>query len=145
MNVEPQSDPIDLERVLQRLVRNASGDRDAVRPSIRHGNWTPRADVKIAKDEIVAYVDLPGVDEEEVAIEVLPDVLALHGRRGFDHDLEDAEEFVLLDRQYGPFTMELPLPVPIDPNRATPRYKRGVLRVRMPFADVAYRGHRVSA
>jgi HSP20 family molecular chaperone IbpA len=52
--------------------------------------------------------------------------------REFDLDNEDPEDYLQIKRPYGPFHIEVPLPSPVDFELATAKYKRGVLKVRMP-------------
>lgn len=144
MHIPVPGDKSDLELVLVRALNSEPEVKNHRSPRVCFGPWSPAVDVQVVDKEAVVYIDLPGMDEDELRIDVLPDELTLSGERGFDHDLEDAEEFVRLDRQYGPFEARVELPIPVDPNRATARYRRGVLKIRLPFADVPYRGRRLN-
>jgi HSP20 family protein len=99
----------------------------------RDPGWSPAYDLRIDGREIVAYVDLPGIDEDALHIDVHNGSFHVHGERPFDHDAEDAEEFVRLGRPYGAFDVSVTLPAHVDPNGATARYRRGVLRLRLPL------------
>ena len=116
----------------------------ATKPSSPAKAWEPAYDVKADNVEVVVYADLPGIDEDGIQIEVMPDVVVISGLRGFDHDQEDAEEFVSLGRRYGRFEAVIPMPTPVDPNAATAKYRRGVLRLRLPFATAPFRGRVVT-
>lgn len=105
--------------------------------------WQPQFDLKSDGREVAVFVDLPGIDEDQLAIEIQPNELVIEGERPFDHDDEDAEEFLQLGRPYGSFVLRIDLPDPVDPNQATAKYRRGVLRLRLPIADRPFRGRRV--
>ncbi len=96
-------------------------------------NSIPAAyDVKEAKDFTV-IVDLPGVGEDEISIEAAGGVLMISANRDFDHDLEDADEYVHFGRPYGTYRCSIPLSAAVDAESMTAKYKRGVLKIRIPF------------
>lgn len=121
-------------------VANDSAPLKEVRAARR---WMPSFDVKITDREAVVLIDLPGVDEDDLGIEVLPGSILVRGERPFDHDQEDAEEYTSLGRPYGPFLVQTDLSCDVDPNRATAKYRRGVLRVRVPIARQPFEGRSV--
>ena len=96
---------------------------------------TPPVDVKDAGSEFVIYVDLPGIDEDSAEFAWEGSAFTVSGNRDFDHDSEDAEEFIQLESPYGPYVCRVEFDVPIDPDQATAKYKRGVLKVRLPKLD----------
>ena len=94
--------------------------------------FRPPTDLKDTPVEYVAFIDLPGIDEDEIKFIWKPELLVITGSREFDHDTEDAEEFVQLQRSFGPFLCRIPLDNTIDIDRASAKYRRGVLKIRMP-------------
>ena len=95
-------------------------------------SFHPPTDIKETPVEYVAYIDLPGIDEDEIRFIWKPDLLVIAGIRDFDHDREDAEEFTQLQRSFGSFECRIPLNKTIDIDRASAKYRRGVLKIRMP-------------
>jgi HSP20 family protein len=89
-------------------------------------------DVKQTAKELLIIVDLPGVDEDEIAIKTSDRRIEIRAPRDFDHDSEDAEEYTALHRPYGTFACSVTLPNNADPEEMTAKYKRGVLKVRIP-------------
>ena len=106
--------------------------------------WSPTYDLRVGERDVVAFIDIPGVEEDDLQIEIRSAVLIVEGDRSFDHDLEDAEEYTRLGRAYGPFRVEVLLPEPVNPEEATAKYRRGVLRVRIPRRKGETTVHRVS-
>ncbi|HVT14248.1 MAG TPA: Hsp20/alpha crystallin family protein [Fimbriimonadaceae bacterium] len=90
-------------------------------------------DVKTTAKEITVFVDLPGVDEDDISIAVESRALNISAERDFDHDNEDAEEYTHLGRPYGMFFCAVALPPNADTENMTAKYKRGVLKVRVPL------------
>lgn len=95
--------------------------------------WEALFDVKETPKEITVIVDLPGVDEDEISIETKSGALQVCVARDFDHDTEDAEEYSKLGRPYGVFACSVALPINAKPDGMTAKYKRGVLKVRIPI------------
>ncbi len=95
-------------------------------------SFHPPTDLKNTPLEYVAYIDLPGIDEDEIRFVWKPELLVVAGTREFDHDIEDAEEFIQLQRLYGSFSCRIPLDNTVDVDRASAKYRRGVLTIRMP-------------
>lgn len=119
----------DLGEVLARAVGGASGRTvGSSQERVIH----PPVDVKETSLEFVVYVDLPGIDEDELEITMDDGTLAIRAVREFDHDGEDAEEYTRIERPYGRFECCVPLSTLADLDRATAKYKRGVLKVRLP-------------
>ncbi len=94
-------------------------------------------DVKATAQEITVFVDLPGVDEDDISVAVESRALNISAERDFDHDNEDAEEYTHLGRPYGMFFCAVALPPNADTDNMTAKYKRGVLKVRVPLEPVS--------
>jgi HSP20 family protein len=91
-----------------------------------------RVDVKQAEQEVVIYADLPGIDEDDIRVDLQGNLLRISGAREFNHDAEDSEEYVQLERPFGRFVREISLIGKLDEQRVTAKYNRGVLKVRIP-------------
>ena len=98
--------------------------------------WVPLGDVKESRTSITVYIDLPGIDEDELTIGCENGTLLVLGERDFDHDNEDAEEYSVIDRPYGRFRYRVAVEGALDTLNITAKYKRGVLKIRIPKAIV---------
>lgn len=96
--------------------------------------WIPLGDVKESRTSITVYIDLPGIDEDELTIGCDNGTLLVFGERDFDHDNEDAEEYSVIDRPYGRFRYRVAVDGALDTLNITAKYKRGVLKIRIPKA-----------
>lgn len=121
------SDFYALEQVLGRLAH--SGE-----PLSAGQVWPAPFDVKQTAREMTVYVDLPGVDEDDIEIRPTGGTLQITGSRWFDHDDEDAEEYSQIARPFGTFRCFIPLNDHYDTHFMTAKHKRGVLKVRIPRA-----------
>jgi len=91
-----------------------------------------RADVRDTAKEYVLYLDVPGMEEDDIRIDADRNSLEVTGCRDFDHDNQDAEEFLMIGRSFGDFRYRIRFEREIYPMEITVRYRRGVLRVRVP-------------
>ena len=93
--------------------------------------WVPAMDLVEADEYFVLKADLPGMAEEDVAIEVQDNVLTISGSRQADHERKEQGWF-RLERSYGSFSRSLTLPDGVDADRVEASFDRGVLEVRIP-------------
>ncbi len=99
------------------------------------------SDVFETEDRVVVRLELPGLQREDVDVEIEDDTLVVSGeKRFFEEQGEGA--WRLVQCAYGSFTRVVPLPVPVRSAGAKASYRDGVLRVEMPKATPG-RGRRV--
>lgn len=97
--------------------------------------WSPVVDVSESSDALVLEVELPGVDREEVAITVENNSLSIRGERRFEKREDD--NYLRIERAYGPFSRSFTLPSNYDTDAVVATYADGVLTVRVPKAEEA--------
>jgi HSP20 family protein len=106
-------------------------------------SWVPNVDVVQQGNELVARVDLPGVDLDDVVVEVGDDAIRISGERLEEHSDEDGPVY-RFERTYGAFYREIPLPEGAMTDQATATFNDGVLEIRMPAPpDQVSRGRRL--
>jgi HSP20 family protein len=93
--------------------------------------WIPAMDLVEAEDHFVLKADLPGLAEDDVAIEIQDGTLTLSGERQAEHEQKERGWF-RVERQFGRFSRSLSLPEGIDPDAVTAGFHNGVLSVRIP-------------
>ncbi len=83
---------------------------------------------------LVVRLEVPGMEKEDIGIEVLDDALVVSGEKRFVR--EDSEgRWRVMQCAYGSFRRVVPLPVPVKADAARAAYKNGVLRVELPKAE----------
>ncbi len=107
--------------------------------------WMPRIDVKTNGDDMVVYAELPGMDKDDIDIEVTDGVLAIRGERKAESEKSD-DGWLIRERSFGSFERALTLPEGVDPDKITADYNDGVLEVHIPKAAAALkpRKHRIA-
>jgi len=93
--------------------------------------WRPDADTYETATTVEILVDVAGVEEDDLEVQLFEDVLVVEGRRRLPSCQEGAVYNAAGIRQ-GPFRVELPLPAPVDAERVEARYDRGLLRITLP-------------
>jgi HSP20 family protein len=93
--------------------------------------WIPAMDLVEEGDHYVLRADLPGVNEDDVKVELEDDVLTISGERKSEHE-ERKEGYYRVERASGAFSRSLTLPEGIDPDSIQARFEKGVLEVRVP-------------
>lgn len=88
-----------------------------------------------AGDEVVVHFDLPGVDPENVDLDVERNVLTVTAERAWPGP-EDAER-IAAERPTGRFSRQLFLGETLDTERIDASYDAGVLTLRIPVAEQA--------
>lgn len=94
--------------------------------------WAPLADVEETDDAYVVEIDLPGVDREDVDIELSDRQLTVSG------EVKEKERAGILrrrSRRVGQFHYSVTLPADVSADDVHARLDGGVLTVRVPKAE----------
>jgi HSP20 family protein len=89
------------------------------------------ADVKESPREFLIRLDIPGVDSNNIKINLDERLLTISGFREHEEDLSD-EHYHLYEREYGEFRRAFRLPEGVDPRGIRALYDNGVLEVVVP-------------
>lgn len=103
--------------------------------------WIPPMDLAETDGELILTADLPGVAEEDVAIEIKDGTLAISGERK-DAREEKGRGYHRLERSFGRFSRTLTLPRGVEAESVAASFEDGVLEVRIPKPEER-RPHRV--
>jgi HSP20 family protein len=90
----------------------------------------PPVDVKETDDAIELVIDLPGMSEGDVQVDVAGDRVVLRGERR--DDPQQSGRYHMRERPRGPFQRVIALPPGVDVQRATAALINGVLQIAVP-------------
>jgi HSP20 family protein len=97
--------------------------------------WVPAVDVHETAKELRLDVELPGVQEEDVELEVENGILSIRGQKSAQRKEEDEEgRYHLVERSYGSFFRSFQLPPGVDEKQIHADFDQGILHVRIPKA-----------
>ena len=82
---------------------------------------------------VVVRLEIPGMDKEDMTLEVRDDALVVSGEKRFERENTEGR-WRVMQCAYGKFRRVVPLNVPVVADKATATYKNGVLRVELPKA-----------
>jgi len=103
---------------------------------LRTGMWTPAVDIYEKNDAVVVKAELPGVERDQISVEVKDGVLTLRGERKFERDVKE-ESYHRVERAYGSFLRSFSLPVSVDQDKVKATFRDGVLEVELPKKEQA--------
>ncbi len=100
--------------------------------------WSPPVNVAETAEEVVFTVELPGMREDQVSIELEQSVLTVSGEKVEERtEGEDERKYHLWERTSGSFRRSFTLPRPVNADEVTARFENGVLEIRLPKAPEA--------
>ncbi len=93
--------------------------------------WTPGVDIFETEQSVVIAADLPGVNKEDVVLEVKDNVLTISGERSVD-PAHQATNYYRRERICGKFQRTFTLHAMVLPEAIKAKFKNGVLVVEIP-------------
>ncbi|OGL43573.1 MAG: hypothetical protein A2161_21490 [Candidatus Schekmanbacteria bacterium RBG_13_48_7] len=100
----------------------------------RSGDWIPALDLAETDKEFVVTAEIPDIDPKNIDITVSGDRLIIKGEKKKETEEKDAH-FHKIERSYGSFARQITLPAPIQEEKISADYDKGVLRVTIPKSE----------
>jgi HSP20 family protein len=94
----------------------------------------PAIDVFEKDGALHVRAEVPGIDQKDISIEVKDDGLVISGEKKEEKEVKE-ENYYRSERSYGKFTRRIPLPRTAQADKATAKFKDGVLEIDMPLAN----------
>jgi HSP20 family protein len=92
--------------------------------------WMPEIEVLQRNGELTVRADLPGLNKDDVKVELTDEMLAISGERK-EEKQEEREGYYRSERSYGSFYRQIPLPEGAKTETARAKFTDGVLEVTM--------------
>ncbi|MGV8073791.1 MAG: Hsp20/alpha crystallin family protein [Syntrophobacteraceae bacterium] len=100
--------------------------------SLPQAEWLkPTLDIAAGDKEYTICVELPGVDEKDVQLELSEDTLVIKGEKKQEKE-EKEKNFYRMERSYGSFQRVLSLPEDAEHEGIGAAYKNGILTITIP-------------
>ena len=100
-------------------------------PQLSGGMLKPTLDLGATDKEYSIAVEIPGVDQTDVKLEIANDILTIRGEKKHKNE-EKGKNYYRMERSYGSFKRTLSLPEDADQDSVKATFKRGILTVTMP-------------
>ena len=92
-------------------------------------------DVKADEEAYTISALIPGIEADEINVEILKNTVSIRGEFNDDEENEQ-EKFLVSELPAGRFYRELTLPTTMDSSKADASLKNGVFTLRVPKAEV---------
>ncbi|MBI1392736.1 MAG: Hsp20 family protein [Alphaproteobacteria bacterium] len=93
----------------------------------------PQIDVRETDGALEIIVELPGVAEDDIDVEINDTTLVISGEKKFDRKETDEDgAFRLMERSSGTFARSVPLGFRVEPDAVDAIFRDGVLSLRVP-------------
>ncbi len=96
----------------------------------------PAVDLHETADSFLISLDLPGMDQKDIKVDVQKGRLTISGERRNEH-MENEGMFKRVERSYGSFERSFQLPQNVDDDKVQARFENGVLEVLVPKIEAA--------
>jgi HSP20 family protein len=93
--------------------------------------WLPQVDIREESDRFVIRADLPGVDPQDIEVQMDKGVLSIQGERKADAVAEGAH-YTRVERRNGSFNRRFALPDSADADGIVASGRNGVLEISIP-------------
>jgi HSP20 family protein len=129
---DPFRDVAALQDRINRIFNESFGrSRDLDDDEVSLHDWRPPVDIYETTDGIILKIELPGINKEDVAVEIKDNVLTLKGERLLDPKIKD-EHYYRKERNFGKFNRSFSLQDQIKPGFMKASFKDGVLTIEVP-------------
>jgi HSP20 family protein len=128
-------DPFAMMRRLSEEMDRAFGSSFGLTRTMgQRGVWAPAIEVRELDNQIEITAELPGLNKENVKLEVTEDQIILEGEKKVEEEKKE-KGYVRSERSYGHFYRAIALPDGADAEKAKAEFKDGILRVTVPIAE----------
>jgi HSP20 family protein len=92
---------------------------------------TPFIDIKEKEGELIVNADVPGVEKEDITINIRGDTLEISAEKKMEKE-EKEEGYIRRERRYTKFYRAIPLPTKVNKDEVRASLKNGVLQIELP-------------
>lgn len=117
----------EIKQVFDKFFNADDGDASSVVTS----QWVPRVDIKEEAERFVILADLPGVDPNDIEVQMDKGILSIKGERKVESALE-SERYSRIERAHGVFYRRFALPDSANAEGITATGRHGVLEITIP-------------
>ena len=133
----PFSDLWDLQGEVNKIFRNfGMGVRGGETENRDLALWAPAVDIMEDQESVKLTVELPGLKQNEVKVNVENGVLTLKGERKMNTE-QKRDNYYRIERTYGAFSRSFSLPPTVDTEKICASMTDGRLEILIPKKETA--------
>jgi len=102
----------------------------ASQESLAAGSFVPPVDVYEDEQGIRLKMEVPGIEEKDIDIQLENNLLTVCGERKLESETKE-ENYHRIERRYGSFTRSFTLPNTVNPEEVKAGYSKGVLAINL--------------
>ena len=122
-----------MRRLTEEMDRMFTGNWPGLREG-EVGEWLPAVDITERDGKILVRADLPGMNKDDIKVELTDGILTIEGERKQEHE-EESQGFRRSERRYGRFSRSISLPEGANLDQARAQFNNGVLEVSVPVPE----------
>jgi HSP20 family protein len=124
----------DLDELFDRFMEPFASEYTNRLPAVFQQRGTPAMNVAETENEFLVTLELPGLEEKDITVELMGKQLIVSGDRKWEKEEKKGKEFHRVESQYGTFQRSLTLPegLRLEHDAVTATFKKGILEVRVP-------------
>jgi HSP20 family protein len=126
-----------LQQEMNDLLSSAFGELPTAR------DFVPSVDISESEKEILVEAEMPGIERDDIDIEVDRDTLTLRGEKREERRKEDGGRLIHHEVRHGSFLRRFTLPCEVDADKTEAKMDNGVLKLKLPKKESS-RGKRIS-
>jgi HSP20 family protein len=97
---------------------------------------SPSVDVLTEGDDVLVKAELPGMKKEDIDVSLTKDSITISGEKKKEEKVEK-KNYHSIERSYGSFKRSFTLPSEVETEKASAKFKDGVLEIRIPKTEEA--------
>jgi HSP20 family protein len=121
---DPYREVISLQNRVNSLFRDMNGEDDPLSTA----SFVPAVDIYEDAQKVVLKLEVPGIDQKDLHVNIENHTLTVKGERKFDAE-EKEQNFHRIERRYGSFYRAFTLPSTVDTENVQASYNAGVLKL----------------
>jgi len=119
-----------LTREIERLFEDFFGPIEFEEVKGKH-SFFPAMDIVEDDQNLIIKVDIPGMTQKDVSVEIHDNVLIIKGEKKIEDEIKE-KNFHVSERRYGSFIRQITLPDYLQPEKTKAKIKDGVLTITIP-------------
>ncbi|OGW41016.1 MAG: moleuclar chaperone Hap20 [Nitrospirae bacterium RBG_13_39_12] len=97
---------------------------------------SPSIDIFTEKDNVIVKAELPGIKKEDIDVSITDHTMRISGEKKREEKTEK-KDYYWEERSYGSFVRSFQLPAEVQTDKASAKFKDGVLEITIPKTEEA--------
>jgi HSP20 family protein len=128
---DPFNNLATLQDRINHLFDNAFPQSDDPDEDLAACTWRPMVDIFETDSGVALLMDLPGVDKNDLSVEIKENVLTIKGQRAIETAVTE-DRYYRRERSCGAFQRSFAMRAMVAPDAINATFKNGVLKIELP-------------